>query len=550
MPSSAKRLTEGRYTICGITGFIGRSSHPEVTFELMTALFKHSEVRGSDAAGFWGTEVGDNGRIIYHKEPVKAVDFVKSGMWNGVKSLDLNLLLVHARGASQGVGHAYTNMNNHPFVSADKSTALVHNGRIPDSEYDVLKNKYQVKSNCDSEILLRIFEASEAYENMQEVYDDPAEWQITARLRALRNIWSQVIKGHMAVAIGERLGFGERRLWMFRNKHRPLWLVDLRQQLGQVVFVSTPEIWQASAASCRLMQPFVERKIKLIELPTEEIFVMKMGTNNDFGPGFLRKFDVQQGGFTTYDYKGDPYPIGQSAPVAKVLTRLNDNDVVQHGQPDTVVVKKNDAENDNETSPSGNSGLAGSIQNVGGLANGPVVNPWWDVAEQMRNFYEVPHLSPANPLLFPPLPDLTTAKEEAQKMPARKPSLLPPKKFSTHTTVRPVKDFEEDPYPSSMGDLDESDLEEILEEEEMLHGMRVMTEDDMRSNEFAASNYTIEEVSKLCRQIVGLAEQIETSASNKKMEGSMSDREFEELLESLMQTSVEMDGTLQILNNS
>jgi predicted glutamine amidotransferase len=75
-----------------------------------------------------------------------------------LEHIELDMLLVHARGASHGVGSPDDNKNNHPFVSNCKTVGLVHNGRIPDNEYRSLIKKYQVESSCDSELFLRIFE--------------------------------------------------------------------------------------------------------------------------------------------------------------------------------------------------------------------------------------------------------------------------------------------------------------------------------------------------------------------------------------------------------
>src|ERR1017187_8384749 len=44
--------------------------------------------------------------------------------WAGVKNLNPNILICHARGASVGVGMPSNNKNNHPFVNSDYSIAL------------------------------------------------------------------------------------------------------------------------------------------------------------------------------------------------------------------------------------------------------------------------------------------------------------------------------------------------------------------------------------------------------------------------------------------
>ncbi len=239
--------------MCGISGFIGESKNLKISHRLITALFRECEIRGDDAAGFWGSEVG-NGDIVYHKEPVKSSEFVQKRIWKDLANLNLNMLLVHARGASVGVGTPSDNKNNHPFVNTSRSIGLVHNGRIPDVEYDVLVKKYEVNSKCDSEILLRIFEAGETYPEIEKTHIGPGEVdeQIANRLLGLRDIWSYIDKGHMAVAIGERANEHDRNLFLFRNKWRSLWIIDCRKDLGQVFFCSTPEIWNAAFRSAHV----------------------------------------------------------------------------------------------------------------------------------------------------------------------------------------------------------------------------------------------------------------------------------------------------------
>jgi hypothetical protein len=78
----------------------------------------------------------------------------------------------------------------------------------------------------------------------------------------------------MAVAIGETRDAGVRRLWLFRNKYRSLWLADLRKTLGQVFFFSVPQIWRDAIENCPEISPYVTGGVKLIELPTEEIWCL------------------------------------------------------------------------------------------------------------------------------------------------------------------------------------------------------------------------------------------------------------------------------------
>jgi predicted glutamine amidotransferase len=240
--------------MCGITGFIGKSKKPSLTYEITTSVFRNLESRGIDASGLWGS-VFDKNTVYYHKEPIKSSVFVETSFWNNMANVDFDLLLLHCRAASQGVGKPVDNKNNHPFVNNGKNIAVVHNGRAPEFEY--LKNKFSVRTECDSEIFLRIFESC------------------NDKLSAINEICSLLYKSHMAVAIGEK-NEEYRRLWLFRNEHRPLWIVDLRDLLGQIFFVSTPEIWIDS------VNVAVKNKSKFFEVAPHNLFCFTLDKSLDY----------------------------------------------------------------------------------------------------------------------------------------------------------------------------------------------------------------------------------------------------------------------------
>lgn len=261
---------KGRCVICGIAGYIGQSKKPKLSYELLTQLFDFLEIRGTDAAGVWGTESGKNGRVVYHKEPIRSSEFIKKDFWKRMKKLKLNMVLIHARWKSKGNGQAATNSNNHPFVSADKRIGMVHNGTL--DEFEFLKQRYQVLSKTDSEVLLRMYEDG--------IDRDPPELgidsEISRRINGIQDIWSVIQEGGMAVAVGERIDYDERNLFLFRNEKRPLWIADLREVLGQVFFFSSPDVWYRAVASSDNLEELCSGSEKLIEIPTEEIWVLKI----------------------------------------------------------------------------------------------------------------------------------------------------------------------------------------------------------------------------------------------------------------------------------
>jgi hypothetical protein len=82
----------------------------------------------------------------------------------------------------------------------------------------------------------------------------------------------------MAVALGETVK-DTKHLWLFRNKHRTLWVIDLREYLGQVFFCSTPDIWQDAIVKSKIK---IMHKQKLIELPPEEIWHLSVNNKNPY----------------------------------------------------------------------------------------------------------------------------------------------------------------------------------------------------------------------------------------------------------------------------
>ena len=482
------------------------------------------EVRGDDASGYFGTEAGPDGRILYHKEPIKSTEFVKKVVWQDLVNVDTNMMICHARGASTGVGHPMTNMNNHPFVNSDRTIGLVHNGRIPDFEYDALKKKYKVKSTCDSEILLRIFEASEGKGGSLAEYDDPSEWNLSGRLRSLSNIWSQVVKGHMAVAIGERLNADNRRLFLFHNKYRPLWLIDLREQLGQIFFVSTPEIWQVAADSSESCFWFVRNRVKLIELPIEQIWSFRISDSEPVVvENGIRKFRVDFGNYSTSVYDGDPIPL-RSFPIQhEIITRLDENDV-----PRTFVANDFFAKKKEEVESSGPS----------------------QYSESQLALYQ-----PAIPS-FEHL--IQIAKTHSHLTPSRHVSDVP-SYSSEYPREYPINHG----YASQLSQVNRDKIDRIQHlannaEKDIARARRIIRSPDKRISSSPANmedentndhSGLLRKVDSLCKDLSMLADEISTTAHNKNQEGSLSETSFSDLIQSLEQASMDLTGILHILES-
>jgi predicted glutamine amidotransferase len=310
--------------MCGIAGYIGVSKKPKLSFELITGLFDYLETRGFDASGVWGTEHGGQGRIIYHKEPIRSSEFIRKDFWQRLKKIRTDMVLVHARATSSKGGNANRNINNHPFVSVDKRIGMVHNGNIDEADY--LKNKYQTISQTDSECLLRIFEHGMDNKNHQMKDVPPL---VSSRLSGIKDIWSYISSGAMAVALGERVDDHQRSLFLFRNEKRPLWLVDLRNLLGQIFFFSTPDIWHKAVSDTPRLQKNCWKSAKLIELPHNQAWYLGLDKDHNcviHENVFRFKLDTKNTGveFEQGAYK----PIKPAQADLKIITVLNDDDEI------------------------------------------------------------------------------------------------------------------------------------------------------------------------------------------------------------------------------
>jgi len=239
--------------MCGLFGFIGESKDPELTKELCTALFVKTQIRGTDASGFYCVDDFPSRSISYFKKPVPAMEFVGLPEYKDIWRNNINLGLFHCRAASAGVGIPAYNENNHPFVSKCLKKAVIHNGVISRFEYETLKKYYEVETECDSELFLRILEQDDEFINK------------------VKNFLHYSKNSHYAVAYGE-VDDSYRKLHLFRNEYRPLIIVDLREELGQMFFCSTTAIFFDSLDAMKKRL----KKYKFYELPQNGYIEMSL----------------------------------------------------------------------------------------------------------------------------------------------------------------------------------------------------------------------------------------------------------------------------------
>lgn len=327
--------------MCGIIGYIGRSKNPNLTYELTNQLLLKTESRGTDATGFWGAELGTDGKIIYDKEAIKSTEYVKGEYWKLFKEINADLFLGHCRQSTIS-GSEKTNRNNHPHTSEDRTVAMVHNGKI--SEYHALKEKYPHKTECDSEILLRMFEHSERLtksedELTKEFQNVPT--RIAWRLKGIKEIFSRINFDHaMAVALAERHQDGGRTLWLFRDEKRPLCVIDLREQLGQIFFCSTPDIFRGAYEDSPLAKRTINQSQKILEIPTYQVWYLHQDPRGNIG--FLKikivkdknpKEQVEEPVLSTAQKRNESQ--------VKVITRLNENEEIEKKNDLTIIPRTN-----------------------------------------------------------------------------------------------------------------------------------------------------------------------------------------------------------------
>jgi glucosamine--fructose-6-phosphate aminotransferase (isomerizing) len=134
--------------MCGIVGYIGHSSAPEIIVNGLRRL----EYRGYDSAGL---VVLDGGRLRIHRRPGKVADLAAL---LATAPLSGRVGLGHTRWATHG---APSVANAHPHVDCSGSLAVVHNGIV--ENYLLLKQRlllagHEFRSQTDTEVIAHLLE--------------------------------------------------------------------------------------------------------------------------------------------------------------------------------------------------------------------------------------------------------------------------------------------------------------------------------------------------------------------------------------------------------
>ena len=254
--------------MCGLLGFIGESKDSDITEIFTTALFIRTQIRGVDASGFYCASDFESKNIFHNKKPLPSTQYVNQEEYKNLWNNKLSMGIFHCRAASVGVGIPAFNQNNHPFVSYDNKKAIIHNGVIFKNEYEYLKNFYQVETECDSEIILRLFEQNETFDKKLDKFLDYTN------------------ESQYAISYVETNEY-QRDMYLLRNEHRPLYLADLTKELGQIFFFSTPEIFLSAAqdSGLKLNSP------KLHEIKPYHLFHIKYDIDKVF---HIDQYEIQR----------------------------------------------------------------------------------------------------------------------------------------------------------------------------------------------------------------------------------------------------------------
>lgn len=226
-------------------GVVGSSKRHSFTHELATSLLLETQSRGQDATGYFSIDCTGNYRLF--KKNIPAERFIRHQAWRNL-STGYQAMIGHTRMATHG--SQLDDINNHPHVSDDYSTAIVHNGIIHSFEGIAERNNINLKSQCDSEIILRLIESCE----------NPVD--------GIKKLFAEADYGSFACT-ALILDKTEQRyfFYVFRNTS-PAYMIDLKKELGQFFFCSCDQIWRNALKNTRLSGI----KADLIRIPSDEIW--------------------------------------------------------------------------------------------------------------------------------------------------------------------------------------------------------------------------------------------------------------------------------------
>jgi len=209
--------------MCGICGIIGKpdAEYYQDVFDLMSRLYIETEIRGVHATGY-AALTSDNKMLLY-KVPTSPTEFVGGERWKNAEGRKFPPFFIgHCRQATHG--NPKNNDNNHPFKSMDGRYSFVHNGVIRGHRNLAQAESVLLKTECDSELILRIIETEE----------EP--------LKGIRKTFERVFSPMKRDGACVLLDSKKSKAHFFRNSMRPLFFIRVPQWNNAIVFASTESI--------------------------------------------------------------------------------------------------------------------------------------------------------------------------------------------------------------------------------------------------------------------------------------------------------------------
>lgn len=219
--------------MCGIAGWITEDGlSPEqkkAVFEVGSEIFKATQSRGTDAAGFSYTN--RFGELVTVKGPITSESMIKEPKFLKLAEAEHfpSSIIMHCRQMTKG--DPIKNENNHPLV-VGKEIALVHNGCI--SNDDELRKKYELKSKgeVDSEAIPLMIKM-----RLDELVKNTSEIDSMKISKAI-NLATQELTGGFACAMIDK--FTPNALYLFNNRN-PI-VLAYSEELRTFFFASTDMI--------------------------------------------------------------------------------------------------------------------------------------------------------------------------------------------------------------------------------------------------------------------------------------------------------------------
>ena len=205
--------------MCGIIGVRVKKNAPEMQ-ALMVDVFENQKTRGTDGGGML-IKRGDELKRIRVADPTELLTIKYAHVWSRLQEGDI--VLFHHRYPTQG-GDGTVPESNHPFISEDGKTALIHNGII--SNDDALAKKLRKAKHK--------FESTYKKDKRIEITDSEVILHYLDRGpigKAMKRMRSNV-RGSMAIAF---VRADEECIYLYRDMNPIVYFED---RLGNQFFAS------------------------------------------------------------------------------------------------------------------------------------------------------------------------------------------------------------------------------------------------------------------------------------------------------------------------